>query len=184
MEKFNNKYRVESTRLSGYDYSQNGAYFITICTKDRIHHFGKISNGNMILSEIGNQATEYWRNISQQFPFVKLGEFIVMPNHIHGIIIIEKDFSEEIEAKDSKNIIIQSGGITGIRNPMFHENISRIIRWYKGRCSFEVRKFHFDFKWQARFHDHIIRNEKSFTNIQNYIMNNPFKWKEDTFYNE
>ena len=183
MEKFKNKYRVESARLYGYDYGQNGAYFITICTKDRFHHFGKISNGKMILSEIGNYATEYWRNIPQQFPFVKLDEFIVMPNHIHGIIIIDKDVSEEIEEKDSKNKIIQSGGITGIRNPMFHENISRIIRLYKGRCSFEIRKFYSEFKWQARFHDHIVRNEKSFNHIQNYILNNPLKWSQDTFYN-
>lgn len=65
---------------------------------------------------------------------------------------------------------------------MNHENISRIIRWYKGRCSFEMRKIHADFAWQTRFHDHIIRNDQSFQNISNYIINNPKKWGDDEFY--
>lgn len=67
---------------------------------------------------------------------------------------------------------------------MINDNISRIIRWYKGRCSFEIRKINADFKWQSRYHDHIIRNTKSFENIQNYIVNNPKNWKEDKFHVE
>jgi REP element-mobilizing transposase RayT len=66
---------------------------------------------------------------------------------------------------------------------MLHENISRIIRWYKGRCSFDARKIHADFAWQTRFHDHIIRDEKSFIKIQSYINENPIKWGDDKFYN-
>jgi REP element-mobilizing transposase RayT len=67
---------------------------------------------------------------------------------------------------------------------MMNENISRIIRWYKGRCSFEIRKIDSDFAWQSRFYDHIIRDEASFQKISNYIINNPANWQEDTFFNE
>ena len=88
--KFRNKYRIQSTRLKNYNYSQNGAYFITICTKNREHWFGKIVNSKRQLSKIGKQVETCWFDIPHHFPFVKLGEFVVMPNHIHGIIIIDK----------------------------------------------------------------------------------------------
>jgi putative transposase len=71
---------------------------------------------------------------------------------------------------------------SGNKNPMLHENISKIIRWYKGRCSYESRKINSNFGWQSRFHDHIIRNSKSFDIIQNYIFENPSKWENDKFY--
>ncbi len=74
------------------------------------------------------------------------------------------------------------GGITGHKNPMLHENISRMMRWYKGRCTFEIHNTHPHFAWQPRFHDHIIRNEKSMERIRNYIINNPYNWKKDKFY--
>jgi hypothetical protein len=77
----------------------------------------------------------------------------------------------------------KKGGFAGDKNPMLNENISRIIRWYKGRCSFEMRKIHADFEWLSRFHDHIIRDSKAFERIQTYIENNPSKWKEDKFHN-
>ena len=76
----------------------------------------------------------------------------------------------------------QPGGVTGDKNPMLHENLSRIIRWYKGRVTYESAKLHADFAWQARFHDHIIRNEESFQHIRSYIAGNPASWEEDTLY--
>lgn len=76
----------------------------------------------------------------------------------------------------------KTGGFSGDKNPMLCDSISKIVRWYKGRCSFECRKIIPNFVWQSRFHDHIIRNSRSFDNIQNYIEQNPLKWKEDTFY--
>lgn len=204
MEKFNNKYRIPSARLQTWDYGNNGSYFITICTKNREHYFGKITEGEMIVSEIGFFAKKYWHEIPEHFPFVNLDEFVVMPNHVHGIIIIDKpdndggdggrdgggDDGGDGDGRDGKDAINRvstdtdtkkTGGITGKNNPMFHENISRIIRWYKGRCAFEIRKIHADFAWQPRFHDHIIRNQESYEKIKNYIVNNPQKWNEDTF---
>ncbi len=77
----------------------------------------------------------------------------------------------------------QPGGITGDKNPMLYDNLSRAIRWYKGRVAFEIHKINTGFAWQSRFHDHIIRDDKSFERITNYIKNNPAKWSDDKFYN-
>jgi putative transposase len=93
-EKFQNKYRVPTTRLKNWDYGKNGAYFITICTGNREHFFGEIvtvDNANkMELNEIGKLADKFWAEIPKHFPFVELGNYIVMPNHVHGILIIDK----------------------------------------------------------------------------------------------
>ncbi len=88
--KFKNKYRIPSNRLKNWDYSTNAAYFITICTQNREHFFGKIINGEMHLNELGENATRFWLDIPKHFPFIELGNFVVMPNHTHGILIIDK----------------------------------------------------------------------------------------------
>ena len=88
--KFQNKYRIPSSRLQTWDYGTNGAYFITICTQNREHFFGVVQNGTMQLSETGKIAEQLWIEIPNQFPFIELGNFVVMPNHVHGILIINK----------------------------------------------------------------------------------------------
>ncbi|MBI1837327.1 MAG: transposase [Flavobacteriia bacterium] len=187
-DKFKNKYRNGTFRLQSWDYSSKGFYFITICTQNREHFFGKIEGGKMVLSEIGKLAEKYWIEIPNQFSFIKLHEFVVMQNHVHGILEIKNDNNmglngcgDAINRVSTTIPIGINGGFSGIKNPMFHENISRVIRWYKGRCSFEMRKIHTDFQWQKLFHDHIIRNQQSFENISRYIINNPKNWKEDRF---
>jgi REP element-mobilizing transposase RayT len=87
-ERFNNQYRVESTRLQNWDYRWDGYYFITICTKDKIEYFGEIQNGEMVLSSLGIIADVLWHEIKNHAQNIKLDAFIVMPNHIHGIIIL------------------------------------------------------------------------------------------------
>ncbi len=129
----------------------------------------------MQLNEMGLLAEKYWMEIPKQFPYVELGNFVVMPNHTHGILIINNRSSIGLTRAEI------NGGFAGSKNPMINDNISRIIRWYKGRCSFEIRKIHADFNWQSRFHDHIIRNTQSFETIQNYIVNNPKNWEKDKF---
>jgi putative transposase len=204
MKKFQNKYRIPSARLENWDYGANGAYFITICTDKMQHYFGEVFEREMQLNELGKIAHDLWQEITNQFPYIELGNFVIMPNHMHGILIINKDpqlnnndinprlnddenidsriDNETVETRLIASVRICKGGIVGDKNPMLHENISRIIRWYKGRCSFEMRKIHADFRWHSRFHDHIIRNSKSFDTIQMYIENNPSKWGEDKFY--
>jgi len=188
-DKYQNKYRIPSARLQTWDYSSNAAYFITICTKNREHFFGEIIGNElgMKLNELGKLANRLWHEIPNHFPFIILEAFIVMPNHVHGILIIDNVetrliASPPLIASLSTPSANKTGGITGNKNPMLHANISRVIRWYKGRCAFEMRKIHADFNWQTRFHDHIIRNAESFARIHNYIQNNPLNWFEDTFY--
>ena len=96
--KFRNKFRIESARKMDWDYGSNAAYFITICTKDRRCYFGEVKHNEMHLSEIGKIADQYWREIPQHFPFVRLENHVVMPNHIHGIVIIEK--TDPVETQD------------------------------------------------------------------------------------
>ena len=212
MKKFQNKYRIPSARLQNWDYGENGAYFITICTKNMVHYFGDVETRliaslqdanddanddakcEMQLNELGEIAYRNWENIPNQFPYIELGSFQIMPNHMHGILIINKmkisgalSADSNVETRLIASVQSQNenenekGGFAGDKNPMLNENISRIIRWYKGRCSFEMRKIHADFEWLSRFHDHIIRDSNEFERIQTYIENNPSKWFEDKF---
>jgi REP element-mobilizing transposase RayT len=213
LEKFKNKYRISSTRLKNWNYGNNGAYFITICTANRTHYFGNIKNGILQLNDTGILAKKYWGEIPEHFPFIELGNFVIMSNHIHGILIIDNQENnanldinlnanlnpvqtrliaspqppqspqppEPPKSPESPKSSPKKGGITGNKNPMFHKNISRIIRWHKGRCTFEIRKINSNFGWQSSFHDHVIRNGLSFDRIQNYIEKNPLNWEKDTF---
>ncbi len=96
-EKFRKKYRIQSARAQWWNYGWNGAYFITIVTQHRRHFFGEIENGVMNTSFTGKLAHYYWYDIPNQFPYAELGEFIVMPNHIHGILFINKNGHEDVE---------------------------------------------------------------------------------------
>ena len=180
IDKFNGKYRIPSARLQNWDYGANGAYFITICTKEMKHFFGAIRDKEMHLKAEGELAEKYWMEIPKHFPYVELGNFQIMPNHMHGILIINKLNVETqfIASLHSAEI----GGFAGDKNPMLNNSISRIVRWYKGRCSFEIHKINSDFVWLGRFYDHIVRNTEDFERIQNYIAKNSSKWKEDKFH--
>ena len=221
---YQNKYRIKSTRLPGYDYSKNGYYFITICTKNREYFFGCIENEIVILSKIGKIINTFWKEISKKFKFVKLDEFVIMPNHIHGIVMINYDnnrgknhFNCCIMRRDAINRIStdhkhnkrnehhkhnihnthntnipinssnlssgnkQKGGITGKYNPMGKNTLGEIIRWFKGRCTFEINNKYpnLNFKWQSGFYDRIIRDNEELDRIREYIIDNPYKWDYD-----
>ncbi len=90
MDKFKNRYRIATARAQWWNYGWNGAYFITICTKNRLHFFGEINNGTMVLSNLGVIANVLWHQIPNHNPVVELGDFVVMPNHIHGILKLNK----------------------------------------------------------------------------------------------
>jgi putative transposase len=188
--KFQNKYRIPTTRLQTWDYSNNGAYFITICTQNREHFFGNIKNGIMQLSEIGKLAEQYWLEIPNHFPFVELGNFVVMPNHVHGILIINKIDNPTLsstESVETRHCLVSKINLNTTIGSLRFQNqgkntISSIVGSYKSIVTKTSRQTHSDFGWQSRFHDHIIRNSKSFDIIQNYIFENPLKWKNDKFY--
>ncbi|MEZ4827833.1 MAG: transposase [Bacteroidia bacterium] len=102
-EKFQNKYRIPSARAAFWDYRWKGAYFITICTKNRLHYFGEIENGKMVLSNAGVLADVFWHEIKNHAQNIALGEFVVMPNHIHGILILNGDGNSGITSESSES---------------------------------------------------------------------------------
>lgn len=171
--KFRNKYLIPSTRLSNWDYSSNGYYFITICTKNKINYFGEIMNNKMQLSEIGKIIEQYWLKIPKHFQFVELGEYSIMPNHIHGILIIN-NFISHVETPNL--------GVSTIKikqNKWKSGCLGLIINQYKRICTINIRKKYENFSWQSRFYDNIIRTEKSFYYIREYIRENPINWNKD-----
>ena len=197
VDRYKGKYRIPSARLKDWDYGSNAPYFVTICTDNKICYFGNVKEGKMYLSDLGQLANKYWLEIENKFPFVVLDHFVVMPNHVHGIIHIDKPLfdgrdaiyriSNSADNPDAINRIStvrKIGGVTGSNNPMLHENLSRFMNWYKGRCTFEMRKIYSKFSWQPRFHEHIIRNEESYVKIAEYIHNNPLHWQEDKYFIE
>jgi REP element-mobilizing transposase RayT len=163
-DKFRDKYRIPSNRLPNWDYSNNGYYFITICTKERKHYFGEIINNKMQLSNIGEIVQKYWLTIPNHFPFVELDESIIMPNHIHGIIVIRENKCRDGACPVSTE----------------HENsIGNIVGSFKSIITKYANCHQIPFYWQPRFYDRIVRNEKEFFRIRQYIKDNLLNWDED-----
>ena len=175
---FRNKFRNESFRLNGHDYSSDCTYFITICTHMRLSYFGNISNGKMILSDTGRIAYKLWYEIPEHFSFVSLDEFVVMPNHVHGIVIIQSMAPvrplHATAVQSTKNEFMSTiSPKTG--------SLATVIRSYKSAVSKNVHLIDPDFSWQPLYYDHIIRSEgtlhaTSLDRIRDYIINNPVKW--------
>lgn len=161
----------KSYRLKNYDYSSNGYYFITICTKNMIKHFGEIIDGKMILNWKGKVVRRCWKNIENHYNFVENYEFIIMPDHIHGILKINHN------RRDAPWCVRTMNDID--RFKLKKNSISLIINHFKGAASKKIRIKCPDFEWHCRFYDHIIRNEKSLINHINYIKNNPMNYKNE-----
>jgi REP element-mobilizing transposase RayT len=135
----------------------------------------------LIASLPGKIAESCWLDIPNHFPYAQLDSFVIMPNHVHGIIVINKQFTTDNgNSVDVSNGLdeLQIGGFAGYNNPMLNENIPRIIRWFKGRCTFEIRKVQTSFKWQTRYYDRIIRDNQEYERIKIYIENNVKNWKD------
>jgi REP element-mobilizing transposase RayT len=206
MKNKNHKNR-KTIRLQTWDYRWAGAYFITICTHKREHYFGEIMGGKMQLSHVGVIADILWYEIENRVKNVALGEFVVMPNHIHGILILndstvgtlhatppqnQEPTVRSLHATTPQNDNVRSLHATTPQNDAKNEymssispkahSVSTIIRSYKSAVSKHAKRLGFEFAWQARFHDHIIRNEKSFDTISKYIINNSVKWEDDRFF--
>jgi len=163
-------------RLRNYDYASDGWYFVTICTHDREFYFGKIENQIMYPSDVGMQAELMWNEIPQHFPMAELGEFVVMPNHIHGIIGIHVRPPHGV-AQQSPNFNQFGKTIPGSLSAIIGQYKSSVSRW----CIKNNRAI---FAWQSRFHDHVIRSQEEFDRIENYILNNVANWNSDKFYTE
>jgi putative transposase len=190
-----------SIRLKGYDYTQAGAYFITICTNDMKCIFGTVENEEMILNEFGEIAYNEWSKLPQRFTNSELDVFQVMPNHLHGIIILNTIRSTvgatlavaPIDERATVKVAPTGEGTVKVA-PTDEENmkvaptVGDIVGAYKSIVSNEMLKI---FKernktmgklWQRNYYEHIIRNELAYQNISNYIISNPAKWDGDKFY--
>jgi REP element-mobilizing transposase RayT len=171
MSLYKNKFRVESSRLKKWDYSTPWWYYVTICTKDMICWFGEIKNSKMTYSKIGRQAVEILENIPKHFQSSELDYFIVMPNHIHGIIVI----NDSVETRHGVSLQPAFG------KPIKH-SLSLNVNHYKGAVTRYAKQKNPSFKWQKGFYDHIVRNENDLRRIRAYIQNNPLKWELDKYY--
>jgi putative transposase len=172
-EDMGNEYvqRRNSLRLDGYDYSQEGAYFITLITADRQKILGDIQNDTMRPSLAGSVIISEWQKIPDRFPSVKLDAYTVMPNHLHGIIVLQ----------DNQNVEIIGSNSTVKCN----STLSTIIGSFKSATSRGINKYHFlgiNDIWHRGFHDHIIRNVTEYDRISEYILNNPAHWSNDEYW--
>lgn len=156
----------KSPRLEGYDYSQNGAYFITICVQNRLNLLGKIVKQEMILNDAGQMIQSYLQEIPTKFGDIEPDLFVVMPNHIHVIIV-----------KTSESPV---------------SNMSSIVQWLKrittnqyirGVKQNNWRRFNKRL-WQQSFYDHIIRNENALKSLREYVLYNPQLWEKDEFFED
>ena len=176
-------------RLKNWDYSKDGIYSVTICCHNKQKFFGNICDGQISLSEIGEISSKYWLEIPQHFSHVKLDEFVVMPNHIHGILILDCSLvgtrhgvslhsSIDDKVGSCHGMTLQSQFSRPIKN-----SVSVIINQYKSSVKRWCNKHgHCNFQWQSRFYDQILKNEIAIDNIREYIHNNPRNWKEDELY--
>lgn len=164
------KHHRRSIRLKGYDYAQAGLYFITICCENRICRFGSVGNGEMILNEFGKIARDEWLKTPTLRPNTALHEFVIMPNHIHGII--------QIRRGECNSPLIRGECNSPLRSPS--QTVGAIVRGYKSAVTKQLRVLGLTEKlWQRNYWEHIIRNENEYKRIGQYIINNPQKWEND-----
>jgi REP element-mobilizing transposase RayT len=165
------KHNRQSIRLKGYDYSQPGYYFVTICVSNRFCLFEKVSEDRVHLNKYGEIARKEWLLTEDLRDNVRLDEFVVMPNHVHGIIelIDSRDTARRVPAKEK------------FGNPT-KNSIPTIIRSYKSAVTKAINQLNNqsgDKSWQRNYHDHIIRNSQDLNRIRKYILNNPEDWEND-----
>ena len=169
------KHHRKSIRLTGYDYSQPGAYFVTICTWNRECLFGEISNDEVVLKEYGQVVMQEWINTGKLRPNVELDTYVVMPNHFHGILIIN-DRGGTIQRRG----VLQYAPTNAFRSPS--QTIGAMVRGFKSAVTKQINRSRNTpgyTIWQRNYYEHIIRNEKELNTIREYIINNPVKWDLD-----
>jgi REP element-mobilizing transposase RayT len=183
-----------SIRLKGYDYSQAGVYFVTICTYQRLQLFGEIINSEMILNEAGSVAKQCWLAIPEHFSNVELKEFVIMPNHVHGIIQINVGANDirppyanvsNIDVSDMQQGECNSPLQSPKRLRGTSKTIGSMVRGFKTGVTqwFRVNTTTHSV-WQRNYHEHIIRDENSYLKISSYVQTNPQQWLEDCFFEE
>jgi len=189
-ELFRNKYRITSARAPWWDYRASAPYFITICTKNRQYLFGYIENEEMHLNDLGMKVWEFWYEIPKHFPFVELINFVVMPNHVHGLLYLINDITgiATVETLHATSLQPPQPPQPLSNKNEFMANIapkkgslSSVIRSFKSAVTSYANDNNIQSDWQSRFHDRIVRNAEEYQRIFDYITNNPKNWKSDKF---
>ena len=175
-------------RLRDYDYSQPGAYFVTICAQHRKCLFGAITDGKMRLNEIGQIVVECWNRIRQHFPSVELGESVIMPNHFHGII--SWGITEARTPHPPENINTRRGEVsssvntnpTNRRGEVPSPSLGKIVAYFNYQSTKDINQ-HYNTPgtrvWQRNYYDHVIRDDPDLQRLRQYIQDNPMKWELD-----
>lgn len=164
-------HRRRSLRLKGYDYAQAGAYFVTICTQNRACWFGEVVDGKMRLNVFGEIAREEWFRTGQIRPNVELDAFVIMPNHIHGIIVIRGNVGATRQVAPTKHPAGPVSGSIGAIVGQFKSITAKRINELRGTPRVPV--------WQRNYYERIIRDELALARIREYIANNPRQWALD-----
>ena len=192
------RHHRRSIRLQGYDYSRSGAYYVTLCTQDRACLFGEIVNGDMQVNDAGCMVTDAWYSLPDRFPTIDLDAFVVMPNHVHGIIVITDDVVPSnnrdvvgaglVPARDiapARNVVPANnrattrvaptlGDVIGAYKSIVTVQYARAVK-RRGWTPFRKRL------WQRNYYEHVIRNADSLNRIRQYILDNPRRWNEDRY---
>jgi REP element-mobilizing transposase RayT len=180
-------HRRKSIRLQGYDYSQAGLYFITVCTHNRLPLFGEIVDGQMQFNKSGIVAHEEWRKTEHIRSNIVLHEFVIMPNHVHGIIQLvgadcirpncmrphDMPFPECADSDDQPGRVQRAPTVGDVVRG-FKSAVTKRLNTISGTSG---QRF-----WQRNYYEHIIRNEATYLKIAEYIQTNPQRWEEDTYY--
>mgnify|MGYP003859149097 CR=1 FL=1 len=172
-------------RMAGFDYGRDALYFVTSCVQDRVCCFGAVSAGKMMRNRYGDIAHEQWEWLQTQYPYIVSHEFIVMPNHIHGVLEINRDHvgtGRDLSVPEINRDHVGTGRDLSVPEIKI-KSLSELMGAYKTTTSKKIHLSGYpEFQWQRSFHDHIIRDEKSYHNIVHYIRENASKWKGDKFY--
>ena len=178
------KHHRRSTRLGGYDYAQPGAYFVTVCTREHACLFGHVVNGEMHLNEAGEIARRCWEDIPTHFPVVELDALVIMPNHMHGIVVIGCK-GEASDCHVSANTRAGMSDASPLRSrPIGTQpgSLSAIVQNFKSvstRTINATRRAPGTHVWLRNYHEHVVRNEHELMAIREYIQANPAQWDED-----
>jgi len=179
-----------SIRLPEYDYSNPGIYFVTICTYQREYIFGEILNGKMVLNNVGKIAEQCWLNIPNRFAHVELDKYVIMPNHVHGIIKIVRDFDDvgiqyNVGAQHvgAQHVVPLHYAPRQLQHKFQHilpGSLGVIVRNYKSIITKFCRQNDDEYVvWQRNYHERIVRTDRELNNIRQYILNNPTNWQND-----
>ncbi len=179
-KKFKDTYRIETTRLRGYDYASAGWYHVVVCTKDRVCCLGEVRGGIVGLTDVGCTAHRFCTEIPDHFDRAVIDAFVVMPNHVHAIIGLRSDSTRRRDARSRVSTEAKSSGGANKFGPLKPGSLQAIVHAYKGAVTRWARANGCDaFAWQPRFYDRVIRDDREWDATRRYIADNPLKWHLD-----